>query len=179
MSIQIVYETHSISEDNELGMASGWRHSSLSERGRILSKALGERRRNDGIAAVFASDLGRAVETAKIAFEGTTIPILLDWRLRECDYGDKNGMPTDELQRNRHSHLDEAYPNGESWRQAVQRVERFLGDLQLRWQNKRVLVIGHIATRWALDRFINGKSLEDLMVADFAWQEGWEYALNS
>src|SRR6266508_328559 len=97
MSIQIVFETHSISEDNEHGIATGWRDGRLSERGRILATELGARRRNDGIAAVFTSDLGRAVETARIAFAQMPVPILTDWRLRECDYGSLNGQPADRL----------------------------------------------------------------------------------
>jgi broad specificity phosphatase PhoE len=47
----------------------------------------GGRERADGISAVFCSDLARAVETAAIAFGGTGTPVLMDWRLRECDYG--------------------------------------------------------------------------------------------
>ncbi|MCA9989356.1 MAG: histidine phosphatase family protein, partial [Anaerolineales bacterium] len=72
---------------------------------------------------------------------------------------------------------DEAYPGGESWRQAVARVGRFLPDLALRWQGVRVLVIGHVATRWALDHYLHGQPLEDLLRQDFAWREGWEYQL--
>ena len=41
----------------------------------------------------------------------------------------------------------------------------------------RVLIVGHVATRWALDHFITGTALEDLIDADFAWQPGWEYRL--
>ncbi len=67
----------------------------------------------------------------------------------------------------------------EPLRQAVARVGRFLGDLPLRWDRQRVLVIGHVATRWGLDHFIGGVPLEDLMAEDFAWQEGWEYRLPS
>ncbi|MBI4786124.1 MAG: histidine phosphatase family protein [Chloroflexi bacterium] len=177
MTIQIVFETHSISEDNERGVASGWHHGRLSEQGRRLAKDLGQRRRQDGIHTVFTSDLRRAVETAEIAFEDTPIPILLDWRLRECDYGDQNGMPTAELHPNRRQHLDQPYPGGESWRQAVHRVGRFLDDLGLRWKGARVLVIGHVATRWALEHYLNGVSLEDLVAAEFEWCPGWEYRM--
>ena len=95
MAIDIVFETHSLSEDNERGAASGWNHSRLSARGRELAAELGERRRDDGIDTVFSSDLRRAAETAEIAFAGTPIPILLDWRLRECDYGERNGAPVE------------------------------------------------------------------------------------
>ena len=62
---------------------------------------LGERRRDDGIAAVFSSDLRRAVETAEVAFSGSDVPVLLDWRLRECDYGDHTRAPATEHIRDR------------------------------------------------------------------------------
>ena len=39
-------------------------------------------------------------------------------------------------------------PGGESWRQATDRVGRFLQDLRLRWSDFRILVVGHVATRW-------------------------------
>ncbi|MEM7130045.1 MAG: histidine phosphatase family protein [Chloroflexota bacterium] len=170
---RLVFETHSLSEDNDRGIATGWHHSRLSEQGRRLAAELGERRQQDGIQAVFTSDLGRALETAQIAFADSAVPILADWRLRECDYGQLNSQPVDELHRDRLRYLDKPYPNGESWRQAVQRVGRTLPDLSLRWDN--VLVIGHVATRWAFDHYLNGEAIEDLIIADFAWREGWEY----
>ena len=177
MAIRIVYETHSISEDNERGLATGWLPGQLSERGRGRAAELGRRRRDDGLDAVFSSDLARAAETAAIAFSGSSVPVLLDWRLRDCDYGERNGMPAAELHAHRREHLDEPYPGGESWRQAVGRIGRFLGDLPLRWTGRRVLIIGHVATRWGLEHVVGGVPLEDLIGADFAWQEGWEYVL--
>ena len=177
MGIELVFETHSISEDNERGRATGWLPGRLSEQGRRLARDLGRRRGDDGIAAVFCSDLGRAAETAAIAFADSAIPVLLDWRLRECDYGQRNGMPAAELHGRRRDHLDRPYPGGESWRQAVARAARFLPDLPPRWDGQRVLVIGHVATRWALDHAIGGVPLEDLVGEDFAWRPGWEYRL--
>ena len=85
MTIQIVFETHSTTEDNENGFATGWLPGRLSELGREQAADLGKRRRADGIAAVFSSDLDRSVETARIGFGRSAIPVLLDWRLRECD----------------------------------------------------------------------------------------------
>lgn len=178
VAIEIVYETHSVTEDNERGIATGWQPGRLSPRGRELAAELGRRRRGDGLAAVFSSDLARAAETASIAFAGSSIPVLLDWRLRECDYGIYNGTPAAGLLANRGGQLDDPYPGGESWRQAVARVGRFLSDLPLRWEGRRVLLIGHVATRWGLDHLIGAIPLEDLVAADFAWQPGWEYLLS-
>ncbi len=126
---------------------------------------------------MFCSDLARAAETAAIAFAGSPIPVLHDWRLRECDYGRDNGMPSGELQARRGDYLDEPYPGGESWRQALDRMDRFLADLPVRWHGQRVLVIGHVATRWGLDHYLNGVALETLVDEDFAWRPGWEYRL--
>jgi len=84
-------------------------------------------------------------------------------------------MPVSELHAGRIEHLDQLYPGGESWRQAVDRVGRFLVDLPLRWSGCRLLVIGHVATRWGLEHFIDGVPLENLVREEFAWQAGWEY----
>ena len=174
--IRIVFETHATSVDNERGIASGWHPSRLSDLGRAQARELGERRRLDGIQAVFTSDLVRAVETADRVGRAP-IPIFTDWRLRECDYGELNGAPHAVVHRSRREHLDTPYPGGESWRQAVARVGRFLGDLPPRWEGARVLVIGHIATRWAFEHLLSGVPLETLADEAFVWQEGWEYQM--
>ena len=175
MGTTIVFETHATSEDNEAGVAAGWHHGRLSALGREQAAALGRRRRADGIDAVFASDLRRAVETAEVAFGDTGVPILLDWRLRECDYGALNGAPRGVVHGDRARYLDAAYPGGESWRAAVARVGRFLDDLPQWWSGARVLVIGHIATRWAFEHRLNGVALEDLAPEGAAWRPGWVY----
>jgi 2,3-bisphosphoglycerate-dependent phosphoglycerate mutase len=178
MGIQIVFETHAISEDNEHGIAIGWHDRQLSERGCILAGELGARRRRDGLQADFTSDLGRAVETARIAFGPTPLPMLTDWRLRECDYGTLNDQPAVDLHRDRRRYLDTPYPGGESWRQAITRVGRVLPDLRLRWEGARVLIIGHVATRWAFEHLLNRVPLEELIAAEFTWWESWEYHLS-
>jgi alpha-ribazole phosphatase/probable phosphoglycerate mutase len=127
---------------------------------------------------VFTSDLGRAVETAELASVEASLPILHDWRLRECDYGELNGMPAERVHADRRRHLDRPYPRGESWREAVARVGRVLEDLPMRWNECRIIIIGHVATKWALDHFLDGVPIEDLVATEFRWrEEGWEYRL--
>lgn len=60
MATDIIYETHSITMDNRVGV-SGWSQSALSEEGRRCAAQLGASRRDSSIAAVFDSDLHRAV----------------------------------------------------------------------------------------------------------------------
>ena len=175
MSVEVVFETHSTSEDNEAGIATGWLPGRLSSAGRGQARELGERRRDDGLGVVFTSDLGRAVETAEIAFVGSPLAIVPDARVRECNYGELNGTP--EPLHDRAAHIELSYACGESWRQAVERVAGFLVELRRERDGERVLVIGHSATRFALDVVANGRKLEDLVGAPFAWQPGWEYVI--
>jgi broad specificity phosphatase PhoE len=175
----VVFETHSTSEDNERGIATGWLGGKLSARGREQAAELGRRRRDDRIELVICSDLERAAETARIAFEGSGTPVRLDRRLRECDYGDWNGMPRERLEAERVRRVDEPFPGGESWRQAVARVDGALDELAAHREPQRVLLIGHIATHWALEHRVHGVPLETLAARPFVWRPGWEYAVDT
>jgi broad specificity phosphatase PhoE len=177
MAIELVYETHSTTIDNETGIATGWLEGRLSDRGRVQAAALGERRREDGLAAVFTSDLGRAIETAEIAFAGSGLPVHQDWRLRECNYGELNGTPAADIEAERARRIDQPFPGGESYRQVVDRTRDFLNDLFPELDGSRVLLIAHSANRWSLQHLLLGMPLEQVVAALFEWQEGWEYAL--
>jgi broad specificity phosphatase PhoE len=173
--LELVYETHSVTTDNEAEIATGWLPGRLSERGREQARLLGERRRDDGLAAVFASDLRRAVETVELAFGNSDVPLFLDWRLRECNYGELNGDAAERVAADRGQHVDVPYPGGESYRQVVERTASFLTDLRRAWDGRRVCVVAHSANRWALEHLLHGTPLEELVDAPFAWREGWEY----
>jgi len=177
LSVEIIFETHSTSVDNEAGIASGWREVALSPRGRNQAKELGQRHRGERIDAVIPSDLRRAVETAEIAFPGGSVPIYPDNRLRECDYGTMTGAPTFEIERERQNQVDSPFPDGESLRDVVARVRTFLDDLARDWDGKRVVVIGHRATLLAVEHLVGGVPLESATSAPFTWQPGWHYVL--
>jgi 2,3-bisphosphoglycerate-dependent phosphoglycerate mutase len=168
--IELWYETHSTTEDNLTGVNTGWLDGRLTAEGRQQALAMGERRAD--VDVVVHSDLGRAVETASLAFPST--PRLADWRLRECDYGSMNGVTHERGSRARY--LEQAYPGGESWREAVARNLRVLADLRPRWEGARVLLVGHAATRWAMLTHFEALRLEDLVVEDVPWQPGWSFS---
>lgn len=175
MAVDLIYETHSTTTDNEAGIATGWLPGELSETGRRQARELGERRRGQDLAAVFSSDLRRAVDTARIAFGGTGIPLHQDRRLRECDYGALNGAPVAQLDSQRQRRIDEQFPGGESYRQVVERTREFLADLVRDFDGQQVVVVAHSANRWALDVLVHGRRLEDTVETRFSWQPGWRY----
>lgn len=177
MAVEIVYETHSTSTDNEAGIATGWNDGRLSERGKAQATELGRRRRDDGLGAIFSSDLLRAVETAAIAFRDAGLPVFFDTRLRECNYGAWNGAPVERLAGQRRDFVRRPYPGGQSYQDVAGAMAAFLEEATRRWDGRRILVIGHSATRWALEALVHEARLEDLVDAPFRWQEGWAYAV--
>ena len=177
MAVEIIYETHQTSTDNEAGIATGWLPGELSVLGRRQARELGERRRQDGLAAVFTSDLRRAVETAEIAFGATGIPVIQDARLRECNYGEWNGAPVSRIAAERAHRVSTPFPGGQSYEDVMRGMAAFLGDLGSRWEGVRVLLIAHSANLWALQVLLGGARLEDLVVAPFSWQPGWDFLL--
>ena len=78
---------HGATDWTEAGRLNGWTDVPLNERGRDQASALRERLAEIGFAAVWCSDLARAIETARLAmFE--PVP---DRRLRELDFGSLEG----------------------------------------------------------------------------------------
>jgi alpha-ribazole phosphatase/probable phosphoglycerate mutase len=165
VSVELVYETHAITTDNEAGVATGWLPGKLSERGHRSAAELGQRRIDNGIAVAYVSDLQRALDTASIAFDGASFPVIPDWRLRECNYGLLNGMPTERLESERALHVEKPWPEGESYQEVVNRTAHLLEDLSTRWDDSRVLLVAHSANKWALDHLLLGNDLSKL-VAD-------------
>jgi broad specificity phosphatase PhoE len=129
---------------------------------------------------VYASDLGRAVETAEIAFGAGGIPVHLDRRLRECNYGELNGRPAAEIHATRRlRHVVEPFPGGQSYREVVEATRSFLDDVAARHDGQLVVVIAHAANRWAIQHLLDGTPLEELVAAPFEWQEGWIYRFSA
>jgi broad specificity phosphatase PhoE len=177
MVVQLIYETHSRTIDNERGIATGWLPGELSTDGRRFAAELGQRWHDTDLAVVYTSDLRRAVQTAEIAFAGRTTPVIQDARLRECNYGALNGMPVAHLESERLRRIDIPFPDGQSYRQVLDQMRSFLRDVAPRHTGETVLVIAHSANRWALQCLLDGQTMESLVAAPFAWQPGWRFTI--
>ena len=176
---EIVFVTHSTSLDNERRLASGHADTPLSPLGRRQAAALGERYCETCLAAVLCSDLQRSYCTAEIAFAHRDTPIIRDARLRECDYGVFTRRSTELVDRERPHRITAPFPGGESYVQAADRVRSLLRDMVGRYAARRIMLIGHRTTQYALEHWLNGVPLEQAVVAPFQWQPGWTYRLVS
>lgn len=174
--IEIIFEPHATSYDNEAHLASGHNDVDLSELGVKQAKDLGQRRGGEHFDAVFTSDLKRAYRTAELAF-GKKFPVYQDKHLRECDYGQHQQRPSETVEADRINRLSQPFPGGESYEQCAERMRAFLDELLAKHDGQRVLIIGHRATQYGLERWILGKPLAEIVTAPWQWQPGWVYHL--
>ncbi len=172
--MKIYFATHATTTNNEAKISSGWKDTGLSELGIRQAKEMGESFKGIKIDLICCSDLKRAVDTVKIAF-GNKYPVIADKRLRELNYGDFNGKPSEVVEPMKKKHIKEPYPNGESYEQAVARVQDLYKELKEKYPDKIVLVVGHRATQYSLDTLIGGKTIEECLNTSFKWQPYWEY----
>jgi len=175
--IEIIFEAHSTTVDNEARLASGHNDIELSELGVKQSHELGDRYKNDHFDAIFCSDLQRSYRTAEIAF-GDKYPIIQDIRLRECNYGDFTQKPKELVDAEKIKRVNVPFPGGESYAQTAERMRQFLDDIKKDYDGKRIMIIGHRATQYGLDHSINGLTIEEIIVAPWKWQPGWKYILS-
>jgi 2,3-bisphosphoglycerate-dependent phosphoglycerate mutase len=172
--MEIVFETHSTSLHNEIGVASGHADVDLSPRGEGEAAALGARRCPEGIEIVYASDLRRSWRTAEIAFGTSGAVIVRDSRLRECDYGRMTGHPVGEIEGLREQAVAQPFPGGESYSQVVLRMIPWLEEIRSR-DVSRLIVVGHRATLYAFEHLLLGIPLLESVRKPFVWRPGWVY----
>lgn len=126
-------------------------------------------------AVVLCSPYKRAVDTAAIALEaaGIEVPIVLDERLREREFGILDRLTKDGiLARHPEQAAARAFlgkffhrpPGGESWADVAGRVRSVVTDLRLDYANRRVVVVTHQAVsmlfRYVLDPLTEAEVLE-------------------
>ncbi len=178
MSVKITYFAHGTTVDNEQGISSGWQDAEVSALGWKQAKELRQLTEQSKFDVVFSSDLKRALDTAKLAFEGR-FKIIPDQRLRECNYGEFNGGPSSVVEPMQETKILEKFPGGESYEDVKKRVAVFLDFLKQNYDGKHVAIVSHKAPQLALDVLLKGKTWEQAFAADWrklkAWQPGWEY----
>lgn len=174
--VTIIFESHATTFDNENNLSSGHFDVELSPVGVQQAKELGERYKDKNFDVIFCSDLQRSYKTAEIAF-GNKFPIIKDKRLRECNYGDLTQHPSEEVDKEKVKHISVPFQNGESYEDCLKRMKDFLDELKQKYhgRGKNVLIIGHRATQYGLEHWINGIDLKTLVTTPFKWQPGWTY----
>jgi broad specificity phosphatase PhoE len=115
----------------------------LNERGRAQARALADELEGEQIDAVYASDLARAHETARLVAERIGLEVTVLPELREKNFGSWEGLTdTEVLARFPDAHRG-AWGDGESSEDVASRVVRALHRIAADHHGGRVLVVAH------------------------------------
>lgn len=152
MHIELTLVRHGHTEWNGLGRYQGQAPITQSDRGLALARCLAEALAvRPAYAAIYSSDLPRCTQTADLIAEALEMPVLVDARFREIDYGHWQGLTRNELaalnpdcfQAYRERQIDTRIPGGESQRLLQERVKAGLTDVLAAHPGERVLLVTH------------------------------------
>jgi len=182
MSIQITYFVHGTTTDNEKKISSGWFDVELSDLGIKRALELKNIVKDEKFDVVFCSDLKRAVDSANIAFKEIA-PIIIDKRLRECNYGKLNASPSEIVEPMCDGEcIKNRFPDGENYEDVKERMIDFLKFLKDNYEEKSIAIVAHKAPQLALDVLLKNKTWEQALAEDWrktkSWKPGWKYQLN-
>jgi probable phosphoglycerate mutase len=148
---RLIMVRHGQTEWNLKGIRQGHLDSALTERGVNQAKALGSRLVHESFSALYSSDLGRAVETAKTIAAMTGHEVITDSRLRERNLGIFQGLSSEEIKEKYpeeyrlHRTLGPEYviPGGESVHQQVRRNVEYLTWIAEKHPAETIVVVSH------------------------------------
>jgi probable phosphoglycerate mutase len=133
----------------------------LSDKGLEMAAAVGERLGAIKVAAIYASPLERAVQTAELIARRQRKPVMIDDGLIEVDYGAWAGRSLSSLYKLKAwrtvvmTPARVRFPGGESLVEAQTRMVRALQDLATRHRNQTVVTVSHADTiKLALSHYL-------------------------
>jgi len=192
--VEVWFIRHGVTSYNQNGVWQGQRDVPLAPEGRRQAELLAARlaRLGQTWTALYASDLSRALETARIVGGRLDLTPRPDKRLREVCVGELSGLDREEvrrrypdyLERSRQDPWETRIPGGETLNELAERVWEFLRELG----NGRYLVVSHGgAIRAAVVRTLEAETrtpwrirLENTSITRLHFPEGLEeggYAL--
>jgi broad specificity phosphatase PhoE len=95
--VTLILVRHGESEGNAAGIVQGWLDVPLSARGRAQAAATARRLAEEPVAAVYSSDLTRALQTAAPIAEAHALAVTPVPALREYRYGEAQGLSWPEV----------------------------------------------------------------------------------
>jgi probable phosphoglycerate mutase len=151
LKTELILIRHGETEWNSQNRLQGHRDSALSREGLRQADALAARLSSVRFHALYSSDLGRALETARRIAARTGHAVVADTRLRERGLGILEGLTREEAGA-RHPEVFERYsnggpdyvvPEGESTGQRLAHAVECLRELGRRHRGERVVAVTH------------------------------------
>ena len=115
---------------------------------------------------IITSPLQRASETAKIIADYCGLKYEIDDRLAECSFGLVNGRPVEEFEaliKNEQGKFITAPEGGETLIHVRKRMLDLVKELEKKYVNKKILLVGHRDALWVLEGATQGIERQELI----------------
>ena len=149
MNLQIIVVRHGETDFNKTRIFQGQQQIPLNGKGRAQARDVAAILRQYPITHIYCSGLVRARETAEIIDKSFKLPIIVDNRLNERDWGSWQNKSRDELATQsetlkniwREENLDENPHEGESTLDLMNRIEEFMKYLVIKHDASDVILL--------------------------------------
>lgn len=164
----LILVRHGETDWNRTGRCQGVADIELNNNGRKQVRELAESLKNLDIAAVYSSDLRRALETARVIARHHSISVSIDEDLREMNQGELEGLMFSEI-RERYVHVLKEWrespetlilPSGESLLEVQRRAWKAFEKVHRRHAGETVVAVSHNLTITTLLCKITGVGLK-------------------
>jgi broad specificity phosphatase PhoE len=151
LTTHVIIIRHGQSEGNAAGRFGGHTDTPLSARGRKQAQATAEALASEKFAAIYSSDLPRAIETASPLAKLTGTPLITTDAFRERSVGVMEGLTFEEAAEQHpeqyqallHRDFEHVLEGGESYRQTLDRAAGKLDEVIEKHKGGRIAVFTH------------------------------------
>ena len=156
MNTTLFLTRHGETVDNANKIMQGQTQGQLNEEGEKQARRLRDEMASEQLDAIVASDLKRAVDTARIVAEPHGLEVVTTPLLRERDWGSFTGRYIPDLK-------DAVWPDDIETLEALQaRSRAFLDFIRREYAGKRVLAVGHGIVNKAIQAVHYGKQMREV-----------------
>ena len=164
--MEILLTRHGQTEWNALKKVQGKADIELNEKGIEQANDTKLLLQNENIDLILCSPLTRAKQTAKIINSDRDLPMVFDERLSERDFGEFEGMSKTDFDFEAFWSYTQniQYQKAENITSFFKRVYGFLDDIQLKYKNKRILLVAHAGISIPIYCYFNGIPDKDTLL---------------
>ena len=187
----LILVRHGISEWNKKGWWTGWKDPDLAKEGYEEAKKAGQKLRDIGIDKAYTADLKRTIQTLeeiKKVLKIQDIPTVVDWHLRERNYGDLAGKNKWDLKKQYGEEQfmkwrrgwDEPIPNGETLKDVYERLIPYYKKIIVPdlLSGKNVIISASGNSLRALVKYIEDISENDISKLEIGLGEVYVYKID-
>jgi len=160
---------HGEADSNVLNIVSSFPEKTLiklTNKGKKQALKTAEALKQKKIDFIITSPLQRASETAKIIADYCGLKYEVDDRLAECNFGSVNGRPMEEFEalvKNEQGKFITAPEGGETLIHVRKRMLDLVKELEKKYVNKKILLVGHRDSLWVLEGATQGMERQKLI----------------